>query len=183
MNPKTLRLLKEALPPARKSRAPFAVGGGIAVNVHGYERETRDVDLFFGAETFRGDVLRAFRAMGFEIDGAMSPHLYFAFPRWSRSPRTRIDLMFSAEAVPIDAAERPVKVRRWGLSFPVVTPEHLALLKFDSDRPRDERDLEELYELGAFDPAAASELLSDLDGPGAARAFRKRLVQLRGERR
>ena len=176
MNKRTLRLLREALPAARKSGVPFAVGGGVAVNVHGYERATKDVDLFF-ARGDRHSVLRAFREAGFEIDPAITKYHYFAIPSWSRSARERVDIVFPTDPIPVDAISDASVVRRWRVQFPVFSSEHLALAKLESERARDQGDVETLYDTGAFDPEEARSILRRID-PGYLKIFERHLKRL-----
>ena len=161
-NPRTIALLARFLRIMRGKRIPFAIGGGIAVNVHGYERETKDVDAFFRNED-RYRVLRTMREAGFEIDDPYSPYIYFAFPPNAKSVRYRVDLMFPQDDPEISAVEMPERVRRWGLTFPVFSAELLALTKFVSERPGDRRDFLKLYELGGFDVKEARRLLRHID--------------------
>lgn len=53
-----IRLLEELLVITEREEIPVAIGGGLAVNAHGYRRETQDVDAFFRLE----DRLRVMRS-------------------------------------------------------------------------------------------------------------------------
>lgn len=153
-------LLRRATVALEDAKVPYAVAGGIAVNVHGYVRETKDVDIFLNGED-RNRALRAMREAGFVISDVLSPYLYQAFPgERVVDPLVRVDLMFPLGDPEISALETAEGATHWGTAFRVVSAEWLAITKFSSDRLKDQQDLAKLYELGSFDPDEARRLLS-----------------------
>src|SRR6266550_3313913 len=60
VHPNVLDAYEQAVRALRKARIPFRATGGIALNLHGAGRPTKDVDLIVR----RSDWLRAIRALG-----------------------------------------------------------------------------------------------------------------------
>jgi hypothetical protein len=149
----------------------WAIGGGIAVRVHGYERETKDVDAFFLPED-RNRILRAFRGQGWHPEAVMAPFHYVVIPD-GRSFARRIDVMFPEDDPDISAIETAteksvvLEVMKdesvLAAELPVFTAEWLVLTKFYAHRHRDLGDIGELYQSGAFDPGEVLRLLQMMD--------------------
>jgi hypothetical protein len=147
------------------ARVQYLIVGGLAVNAHGYERFTKDVDLVIGLEwenIVRG--LNALLAIGYQIRIPITP-AQFADPAlredWRREKnmvvlqlwsdahfRTPIDVFvyepfdFQAElarALQLSLAD--------GLLAPVVSYETLLKLKQAAGRSQDLADIEKLHKL------------------------------------
>lgn len=169
MNAKVIRLLQRTVEIVKREGLTYAIGGGVAVNAYGFERETKDVDAFFRDED-RLKVIRAFREGGFAIDDALSPFMYMAREPTERNARVRVDLMFpqgdpelSAVEMAADAKPSAEAIEEGIPPFKVFRVELLVLAKFYAGRPRDKLDIAQLLELGAFAPAAPLKLLEYID--------------------
>jgi hypothetical protein len=166
--PPAIRLLGQLLTITEREGILVAIGGGLAVNVHGYRRETEDVDAFFRLED-RLRVIRALREAGFLVERLFAPNHYAAFPPRARDVRRRIDLLFPEGDPELAAVEQPelAVVEEWGLTVPVFPVELLVIAKLQvAAEPEGERhsaDVRALLELGAFEPATVRALLRRFD--------------------
>jgi predicted nucleotidyltransferase len=143
----------------------YLIVGGLAVNAHGYERLTRDVDLVLGLET--ENVLTAVKALaelGYEprvpvraeeLADAANREVWRAeksmvvLPMWSeKHERTPVDIFIEepfdfakefARATEVEVAE--------GLWAPIVTLETLLQMKASAGRLQDLADIEALREV------------------------------------
>ena len=147
------------------AKAQYLIVGGLAVNAHGYERFTRDVDLVVGLR--RKNILRALHALhaiGYNMRIPVTPE-QFADPalreQWRREKnmvvlqlwsdahrRTPID-MFVYE--PFDFArelKRALHLPVFGDELaPIVSYEALLELKKTAGRSQDLTDIEKLRKL------------------------------------
>jgi len=147
----------------------YAIGGAVAMNVHGYRRHTDDVDLFVNEED-RPTVLRALRGAGLVTSAMMAPYVYIAkFPE-ETDPDIRIDVLVPEADPELSAIEMPVLAKILDAELRIFTPEMIALSKFYSERPEDHRDLQKMWELGLLDVPALRRLLSLMD-PEAVGVF------------
>lgn len=161
-DPRVTRLLHRLLEAVRERGIPCAIGGGLAVNLHGVERHTNDVDAFFREED-RQAVLRALRRAGFTVDKVFGGFHYVAYEPNAPDLRVRIDVMFPAGDPELAAVENPVVIEKWGERIPAFPVEVLVLSKFYSDEPLDRWDIAALYEHGSFDPETVRVLLATTD--------------------
>ncbi len=163
-----IRLLERLLVITEREEIPVAIGGGLAVNAHGYRRETQDVDAFFRLED-RLRVIRALKVAGFLIERLFAPNHYAAFPPRARDVRHRIDLLFPEGDPELAAVEQPLRVtiEDWALTVPVFPVELLVIAKLQvAAEPEGERhaaDVRALLELGSFEPATVRVLLRRFD--------------------
>jgi len=160
-----LEVLERSLTPLQ---IPYAIGGGVALNAHGYRRHTDDVDVFIREED-RALVLRALRVAGLVTATVMSPFMYMAkFPD-ETDPEIRIDVMVPAGDPEISAIEMAVRTElpEMGSEIPLFDPEWLALSKFYSNLPEHRRDLQKMWELGLFDVREARRRLGLMDPDSA----------------
>ena len=124
------------------------VGGG-AVNFHGYQRHSADVDFWLEPieENFKKLVL-VFKEMGFEIDD---------FPEEVKKQRQNISIKFTPNILNLEiitnfsvnkpfskAFEEAVIVNRKGLEWRVLSFEDLITSKIKAGRPKDLLDIQEL---------------------------------------
>jgi hypothetical protein len=142
----------------------WAVGGAVAMALHGYSRHTDDLDVFFrGADVNR--VLHTLRRLGVRFATIADPFHYAIFPDLT-DPDRRIDLLFAWDDVEADAIAFPddvalelggraVSVRYFPLTL-------LVAAKARSDRPRDHDDVARMAERGLFDPAEVALALARL---------------------
>jgi len=146
----------------------YLIVGGVAVNAHGYERFTKDLDLVIGLE--RGNIIRGLRALmaiGYNMKIPVTPE-QFAEPalreRWRREKnmvvlqlwsdvhrRTPIDV-FVYE--PFDFAKEMARAQHepvFGSEVaPIVSYETLLDLKKSAGRGQDLLDIEKLRKLDPF---------------------------------
>jgi hypothetical protein len=147
------------------ARVQYLIVGGLAVNAHGYERFTKDVDLVIGLE--RENIVRgldALLAIGYQIRIPVTPG-QFAEPalreEWRREKnmvvlqlwsdahrRTPIDVFvyepFDFKAEMARATQLPLAD---GLLAPIVSYETLLKLKQAAGRTQDLADVEKLRKL------------------------------------
>jgi hypothetical protein len=152
--------------PALKKLAgvDWAIGGAGAMALHGYHRETQDLDVFFhGRDVAR--VLREVRKVWPKVATIADPYHFAIFPDLTE-PDRRIDLLFAWDDAESDAVEFPDETDLTidGVSyhiqyFPVLL---LVACKLLSDRPRDHEDVRRLHERGLFDPVEEREILRRL---------------------
>lgn len=124
------------------------VGGG-AVNFHGYQRHSADVDFWLEpiAENFKKLIL-VFQEMGYDIDD---------FPEEVKKQQQNISIKFSPSILNIEiitrysvnrpfaeAFEQAVIVNRDGLEWRVLSFEDLITSKIKAGRPKDLLDIQEL---------------------------------------
>ncbi len=179
-DPRAIQLLSRLLDIAEGEGIPLAIGGGLAVNLHGVERHTNDVDAFF-READRQRVVRALRRAGLTVDKVFGGFHYVAYEPASSDLRVRIDLMFPAGDPELAAVESPAERRKWGLTIPTFPVELLVLAKFYSDQPLDRWDIAALYEQGAFEPETVRALLATVD-PGNVADFDALMTEIRRPR-
>ena len=130
----------------------YLVAGGLAVNVHGYLRFTKDVDLVVQLES--DNILRALTALGalgYRPTIPVRAELFAdkgmqVFQLWSDQHReTPIDI-FVTEPFAFDQeySQALVKPLQDDLSVPFVTIPTLIRMKQLADRPQDRIDIEHL---------------------------------------
>ena len=146
----------------------YLIVGGLAVNAHGYERLTRDVDLVIGLE--RENIVRGLKALqeiGYHMSIPVTPEQFadpdlreswrseknmFVLRMWSdEHRRTPIDV-FVYE--PFDFANEyaRAKVERVfaNITAPIVSYESLLKMKQLAARDRDLIDVEQLRKLDPY---------------------------------
>ena len=176
-DPRAIQLLHRLLEITRREGIPVGIGGGLAVNVHGVERQTTDVDAFF-LTADRPRIVRALRKDGFVVDRVFAPFHYFAFLPEHGDPRVRIDLLFPQDEPELSAVERPVLVGKWDEQVPAFPVELLVLSKFYSNQALDLWDITALYEAGAFEPETVRAVLATID-PAAVVDFDSLMTTVR----
>lgn len=148
--------------------ADWAVAGATAMQVHGYARATRDIDLFIGDDV-RGELLARLRGRKLSPVAIFSPHHYRVAPVGRKDPEASIDLLFPAlgvESLGLLAAKRH---RFDGAELPIVPLQHLVALKLTTDPTidpsrylRDQADLVALRDRGLVDSLRVAEVLEDV---------------------
>lgn len=163
-----VRSIEAILRALNEAGAKYLIVDGLAVNAHGYERLTRDVDLVIGLEPdniIRG--LRALISIGYEFSIPVTPEEFadvsqreiwrkeknmIVLKLWSDTHRrTPVDV-FVYE--PFDFA-RELAAARYepvfgNLQAPIVTYETLLAMKKTAGRERDLLDIAALRKLDAY---------------------------------
>jgi hypothetical protein len=133
----------------REARIPFAVDGGFAVIEHGYERFTKGVDLLVYAR----DLLQAMSVLrGAGFRGGRTP---IGARLRDEETGVNVDLLGTAFEGDERALARSTCARR---PLPVLSVEHLILMKLETGRTKDEADVVELLKAGGS-PAAVRRYL------------------------
>lgn len=145
----------------QESKIKYLVIGGIAVNLHGFQRTTGDIDIMLAMES--ENVLK-FIKIAKKLN--LAPRVPvkpedFADPKkvenWKKyknmkvfsfididNPAISIDIM-TENYIPFDESyKRRKNVKAWGITIPVVSIEDLIKLKKISGRPQDLADIEAL---------------------------------------
>jgi hypothetical protein len=148
--------------------ADWALAGATAMQVLGYARATRDVDLFIGDDT-RSEILARLRARAVPVKAIFSPHHYRIEPPGRKDPEASIDLLFPAlgiESLGLMAAKRAVIE---GTEMPIVPIHHIVASKLATDPHidpsrymRDQADLVALRDRGLVDPVRVGRILEDV---------------------
>ena len=163
-----LRSIETIIKALNHNRVQYLIVGGLAVNAHGYERFTKDVDLVIGLE--RENIIRGLKALlaaDYHLKIPVTPE-QFADPalreRWRREKnmvvlqlwsdvhqRTPIDV-FVYE--PFDFAREHARALHLPVAgkelAPVVSYEALLRLKQSAGRSQDLTDIEKLRKLEAW---------------------------------
>jgi hypothetical protein len=140
----------------------YLVVGGLAVNAHGFERLTRDIDLVIGLE--RENIVRGLRALlniGYSLAIPVSPE-EFADPKrreeWRREKNMVVLKLWSDvhRRTPIDVFiyepfdfDRELKEASWhnvavNLKAPILRRQALIEMKREAGRPQDLIDVAEM---------------------------------------
>jgi hypothetical protein len=163
-----VRSIETVVRALNQAKVQYLIVGGLAVNAHGYERLTRDVDLVIGLE--RENIDRTFRALldlGYQMAVPVTPE-EFADPAmremWRRE-KNMIVLQFCSDAhrrTPVDvfvfepfdfALEygRATRERIAGDTEAfIVSYETLLAMKQSAGRDRDLLDVRELRKLDPY---------------------------------
>ena len=134
--------LRETAVALQKAGLRYLLIGGVAVNIHGYLRATRDLDLMLLVED--ADVAHdLFVRLGYEtLD--RKPDIA-SYVRGAQ----RLDVIYARRPISRGLLERPQEADFSGLNLPVVSLEGLLGLKIQafSDDPRRIRDYQDMIEL------------------------------------
>jgi len=153
--------------------AEWAIGGATAMAAHGYERQTKDIDLFV-ADDAREELIEHLTSKGVAVTHIMPPAHYIARPPKTKDLDKRLDLLFPAlgvESLGLMAARRHTID---GHELPIMPIEHVVALKlqtdpiFDRDRyAKDAQDLQELRARGLIEPHRVRVVLEDVSDQAA----------------
>ncbi len=147
------------------AKVKYLIVGGLAVNAHGYERSTRDVDLVIGLEPdniIRG--LQSLQSIGYQMSIPVTPEQFadaglrdtwrrdkgmVVLKLWSdHHRRTPVDV-FVYEPFPFTEEHNAAVWHeiRPGLKAPIVRLDTLIALKREAGRAQDQADIEALDEI------------------------------------
>jgi hypothetical protein len=179
----TIETLSRFVTATTTAEIPVAIGGGVAVNAYGVKRETTDVDAFLRDED-RPAIWSALREAGFRIGKIQPPFHYIAMLPGVDDPDIRVDLLFPVGEPELSAIDSPVPMEVWSVEAPVFPVTLLVLSKLIAiaDSPergvKDRADLEELYNVGAFEPEAIRYAIDQFD-PGLHSLFNDIITRTR----
>jgi hypothetical protein len=145
-------MLRLVLSVAGDADVRMSIGGGLAVNAHGFRRETDDVDAFFHFAD-RRKVLRSLNRLAPDHTvEQLDPSHWIAVPPGCGIGE-RIDLMFATGDPEESAIEMSMQKRYHGTEAPVFPCDMLVICKFlaDRDEAKDVLDILTLHRNGAFD--------------------------------
>ena len=110
---------------SRKRGLEFLVIGGLAVNMHGYSRDTVDLDLLVRQE-FRGEWIKLFSELGYTLFRDGPTFCQLEPPKAGTWPT---DLMFVREPTFREFCKFGMTVEMFGERMLIPTLEHLIALK------------------------------------------------------
>lgn len=160
-----VRSIEAIISALNSAEVRYLIVGGLAVNVHGYERLTRDIDLVIGLEPdniIRG--LRTLEAIGYRMSIPVTAE-QFAEPErrdhWRKEKGMVVLRLWSDihRRTPIDvfvyepfAFDREYAAARWEpvtgeIKAPIVQYDTLMEMKRLAGRPQDTADIAELEQL------------------------------------
>lgn len=134
--------LRETLVALREAGLRHMLIGGVAVNLHGYLRATRDLDLMLLVED--ADVAHdMFERLGYEtLDRTLDIASYVRGAQ-------RLNVLYAQRPISRGLLERPEEAELGGIKVPVISLEGLLGLKIEafSNDPRRIRDYQDMIEL------------------------------------
>jgi predicted nucleotidyltransferase len=130
----------------------FIIIGGYAVNYHGYNRTTGDLDLWIKPDNKNRDILiTVLKEFDFQTEGLEKLHNTdfskpFVFNFWEKP--YKVDVLTKISGVSFDEAYKKKIIENFeGLSIPFLDFHHLILSKMTTNRLRDQADVEELQKI------------------------------------
>ena len=167
------QLLDLFLAAATEINRPYAIGGALAMGVHGYRRHTDDVDAYVN-HADRVEWVRALRKQGLTVTPLFSGVHYIALLPKHNDPEIRIDLMVPAEDPDLSAIEVPDSATIADRAVEVWPLDLLVIAKFRSTRSDDRSDVDRMFELGLFSPKSVRSIMLHMDEMSLARRFWKK---------
>jgi predicted nucleotidyltransferase len=144
----------------------YVVVGGVAVNLHGYQRFTKDIDLVIELVPDRAlKALQALEAIGYKPnvpvkladfadpiirEGWIRDKGMMVFQMYNDQTRMSIDIFVR---YPLDFDElwnQGTKINLPGTSLRIASIDHLILMKRKASRPQDLLDVEQLEKIKRF---------------------------------
>ena len=169
MDRKVSNLLRTTLSVLESLEVPYAIGGAVAMAARGFERATKDVDVFFIGDEGQAELLAAFREAGLHVSEFHEPFHYGVFPRRITDPDVRVDLLFTWDPAEIEAINTATPATLGALAFRAMTASAVAAVKFEADegvaRAKDQGDVRRLLRLGLAKPDEVVQLLTRAQRP------------------
>ena len=130
----------------------FILIGGYAVNFHGYNRTTGDMDLWLQpVEENKEKLLAMLQQLGFDKESMeYVQSLNFSDPQTFSmgEPPAQIDFMTRITGVEFDEADKEkILADVDGIKLPVLQLNHLVRSKISNNRTKDKLDVEELQKI------------------------------------
>ncbi|MCB9893655.1 MAG: nucleotidyl transferase AbiEii/AbiGii toxin family protein [Planctomycetes bacterium] len=125
----------------------FALVGGLAVSSHAEPRSTQDIDVLLVSIDEPDELLVSLRPYGFQeffkesVEIATRSSVLVLL---HASSQVKVDVMLARLPIEEDFVGEAQQVPFAGVTVPVITVEHLVLMKLLASRPRDEADVHEL---------------------------------------
>ena len=176
-DPRVKRLLRTFIAMAKEVKRQYAIGGALSMSAHGYSRETKVVDAFL-LERDRLTWLRAARKHGLTVDNIFGHIHYIAFFPKDGDARIRIAMLFPAAEPDLSAVEHPSKGTIGGIKARIFPVELLAIAKFISDRPEDNRDFTTMFNLGLFEPTTVRAILRSFESRDVIASYNHVVAEL-----
>lgn len=137
------------------TKMQLAIGGGIAVHDAGWDRFTKDLDVFARPVSARR-LVKALAAQGVMTAWVSDSHAVAwldednAAPLAAgEAPSVRVDVLSTVTEPEVSAIRTAIVSQRLGVSLKVFRPDHLAAIKYLAGRPKDLLDFDELILRGA----------------------------------
>lgn len=171
-------MLKDLQPVLKACGKKCAIGGAVALAVHGVARHTLDLDVF-AAEEIRPKLLRAVHDLGYSIDPVYEPFHYIGKPPWrTSSDEVRVDLLFPADEPEFSGIVSAQMMQLYeGISARVFNPVILTLTRVYSTNPKHLADLAMMLARGVLPIDDVRDVLGLYD-PDGLRTFEKKLRQI-----
>jgi hypothetical protein len=138
-----------------KGDVSFILIGGYAVNFHGYNRTTGDMDLWVKpANENRDKMIKVLFEMGFNKDdldtiGKMDFTKALAFNFWEIP--YKVDVLTKVAGVDYETADKEKIIAEVeNVKIPFIHVNHLVLSKIGNNRTKDKLDVEELQKIQSF---------------------------------
>ncbi len=132
---------------SRERGLGFLVMGGLAINAHGYERQTADIDLLARSDK-RGDWKALMESLGYRVFHDQGTFTQFSPPESVTWP---VDLMFVNEGTFAKMSSESVEVQMQATKVRIPSVEHLMALKLHALKhasPR--RELKDLLDMAGL---------------------------------
>jgi predicted nucleotidyltransferase len=120
-----MSLFQDVIDRAQRSQLQFLVIGGLAVNLHGYSRDTADLDLLIQRDA-REQWLTLFSQLGYTVYQDRGVFIQLSPPQSGAWP---VDLMLVNEATFRPMVEHGRQVEMYGARLLIPALEHLLALK------------------------------------------------------
>jgi hypothetical protein len=144
---KWMQDFKEFLSLLNSARIEYLLIGGYAVNLHGYHRATKDMDVWIATKPQNlSKLIDVLVQFGFKA-GSLRPEDFTGEQSVFRMgvPPCRLELLTRISGVDFDSChQRRVMMNVDGIDVPVISYEDLKQNKISSDRLKDKADVEEL---------------------------------------
>lgn len=150
------------------TKMQLAIGGGIAVHDAGWDRFTKDLDVFARPVSARR-LVKALAAQGVMTAWVSDSHAVAwldednAAPLAAgEAPSVRVDVLSTVTEPEVSAIRTAIVSQRLGVSLKVFRPDHLAAIKYLAGRPKDLLDFDEIV-LRGVDVERVRYLVSTVD--------------------